>query len=300
MSLMPWKRTLNQLLRRATGYELVAAGEPTRANDPELVNRLIKTAEDFERLSGVFDRKIRRLGRHAAKLGQRNAPAQGFPRDFDLEYQEIVNAVRAYTMTSNDKLHALISATKYVHRYGIPGAIVECGVWRGGSMHAVARTLDRVGEHGRDLYLYDTFAGMTEPTPVDVRYDGEVGADLLASNSKTSGVWAYASLDDVRRGFEQVPYPSDRVRFIEGRVEETIPAQAPDQIAILRLDTDWYESTMHELDHLYPRLVSGGVLMIDDYGYWQGSRLATNEFLEKTGDPLLLFRMGSGRVAVKP
>jgi len=83
-------------------------------------------------------------------------------------------------------------------------------------------------------------------------------------------------------------------------VEDTVPKEAPDQISILRLDTDWYESTRHELDHLYPRLSSGGVLLIDDYGYWQGSRQAVDEFIERTGARLLLQRMSSGRVAVKP
>ncbi|MFD0856966.1 TylF/MycF/NovP-related O-methyltransferase, partial [Actinomadura adrarensis] len=113
-------------------------------------------------------------------------------------------------------------------------------------------------------------------------------------------VWAHASLEDVRQGFEQVPYPADRVHFVRGPVEETVPGHAPEQIALLRLDTDWYESTRHELDHLYPRLVSGGVLILDDYGYWKGARKATDEFLERTGERLLLTRINTGRIAVKP
>jgi len=87
---------------------------------------------------------------------------------------------------------------------------------------------------------------------------------------------------------------------VQGKVEETVPANAPDQIALLRLDTDWYESTRHELEHLYGRLASGGVLIIDDYGWWQGSREATEELLRKTGQRLLLVRAGTGRIAVKP
>ena len=227
-------------------------------------------------------------------------PAREFPADYEPEYQEIVRAVRPYTMTGNDKLHALITATRYVHRYRIPGAVVECGVWRGGSMHAVARTLDRLGDHGRDLYLYDTFEGMTEPTDKDLRYDGEAASQLLAAADKKSWVWAEASLEDVQAGFETVPYPSERVHFVKGPIEDTVPAEMPDEIAILRLDTDWYASTAHEFEHLYPRLVSGGVLFIDDYGHWQGSRQATDEFLERTGERLLLLRADSGRVAVKP
>ncbi len=84
------------------------------------------------------------------------------PADFDDEMRATIELVRPYTMTSRDKLHALISAVRYIERAAIPGAIVECGVWRGGSMHAVARTLDACGNHGRELYLFDTFAGMTD------------------------------------------------------------------------------------------------------------------------------------------
>jgi hypothetical protein len=87
---------------------------------------------------------------------------------------------------------------------------------------------------------------------------------------------------------------------VKGKVEDTIPGHAPEQIAILRLDTDWYESTRHELEHLYPRLSSGGVLLLDDYGYWEGAREAVDEFLAQTGERLLLTRMASGRLAVKP
>lgn len=225
---------------------------------------------------------------------------QKFPADFDKQDIEIIEAVQAYTMTGIDKLHALISATRYVERYNIPGAIVECGVWRGGSMHAVARVLDKAGVYDRELYLYDTYEGMTPPTADDIQHDGQSAADRLANSGKTSLVWAVASLEDVKAGFDKVPYPAERLHFIKGPVEETIPGQLPEQIAILRLDTDWYESTAHELKHMYNRLVSGGVLMIDDYGYWQGSRKATDEFVDRIGKRLLLLRMGSGRVAVKP
>ena len=212
----------------------------------------------------------------------------------------IVRAVLPFTMTSMDKLHATVTAARYVARYDIPGDIVECGVWRGGSMHAIARTLDSVGVHDRELYLYDTFEGMTAPTEEDVRHDGATAAAELARLPKNSSVWAHASLEDVQAAVEDVPYPSERVHYVQGPVEETVPAVLPERIALLRLDTDWYASTVHELAHMYDRLVPGGVLMIDDYGHWQGSRQATDEFLDRTGERLLLVRTGSGRIAVKP
>jgi hypothetical protein len=122
----------------------------------------------------------------------------------------------------------------------------------------------------------------------------------LASYGKASRVWAYASLEDVQEGFRQVPYPTEKLHFVKGPVEQTIPSKAPERIAVLRLDTDWYESTAHELEHLYDRLMPGGVLLLDDYGWWQGSREAVDEFLARTGARLYLARTGSGRVAIKP
>jgi hypothetical protein len=93
----------------------------------------------------------------------------------------------------------------------------------------------------------------------------------------------------------------ERVHFIEAPVEESLPAHAPEQIALLRLDTDWYASTRHELEHLYPRLVPGGVLIIDDYGHWEGARRAADEYFGKIGEHLLLNRLDyAARIAVKP
>ncbi|MER5968994.1 TylF/MycF/NovP-related O-methyltransferase [Streptomyces sp. NPDC002055] len=227
-------------------------------------------------------------------------PKAGLPADYDDEARRTVHAVRPYTMTSPERLNALVLATRYVSRHGLPGAVVECGVWRGGSMQAVARTLLSVGDTGRDLYLFDTFEGMPPPTEKDRRRDGEMASDLLSRRSKDHPIWAVATLEDVQEGMAQIPYPEDRVHYVPGRVEDTIPAGAPEEIAVLRLDTDWYASTRHELEYLYPRLVSGGVLLIDDYGWWQGSREAVDEFLEKTGARLLLLRMDEGRIAVKP
>ncbi|MER7202174.1 methyltransferase [Streptomyces sp. CB01635] len=222
------------------------------------------------------------------------------PEDYDDEAKAIIRAVKPYTMTSPERLNAFILATRHIVRHNIPGDIVECGVWRGGSMQACAKTLLSQGDTERGLYLFDTYEGMTPPTEEDLRRDGKSAEELLAAQGKDRPIWAVATLDDVKSGFQDVPYPADRLHFVQGRVEDTVPRQAPEQISILRLDTDWYASTKHELDHLYDRLVPGGVLLIDDYGYWQGSRQAVDEFLEKTGERLLLLRMDEGRIAVKP
>jgi hypothetical protein len=169
-------------------------------------------------------------------------------------------------------------------------------------MQAVARTLIAAGDTSRDLHLFDTYEGMPPPSERDTRRrDERTAAELLAEESpENSMVWAVATLDDVQDGMGKVGYPGERVHFVKGKVEDTIPEHAPEQISILRLDTDWYESTKHELEHLYPRLASGGVLLLDDYGYWEGAREAVDEFLDATGERLLLMRMASGRLAVKP
>ena len=153
-----------------------------------------------------------------------------------------------------------------------------------------------------DLYLFDTFEGMTKPTEKDVHWTGQAAEALLARepNSQESILWAQASLDEVRDAMDGVCYPASKIHYAKGSVEDTIPDQAPDQIALLRLDTDWYESTLHEMIHLFPLLCVSGVLIIDDYGYWQGSRRAVDEYFESQKFTPLLHKLDySGRIAVK-
>jgi O-methyltransferase len=248
------------------------------------------------RLTGYRIVKERRAAAPAPVRRRRGRP----PAHWDEEARRTIKAVRPRTMTASEKLFALILATRYVVDHHIPGALVECGVWRGGSMQAVARTLLDRGVTDRDLHLFDTFSGMPPPTDKDRRRDGKHAADLMSTKPKDARVWAMATLDDVRAGMAETGYPPERIHFHEGLVEDTVPGQAPREIALLRLDTDWYESTRHELEHLYGRLEPGGVLLLDDYGHWQGAREAVDEFLRETRPRLLLAPMGSGRIAVKP
>jgi O-methyltransferase len=97
------------------------------------------------------------------------------------------------------------------------------------------------------------------------------------------------------------PVPTDLVHFVPGRVEDTLPDQAPDRISVLRLDTDWYESTWCELVHLYPRLSPGGVLILDDYLWWHGVREAVDRYSRENPPAPYLVRIddSGARVAVK-
>jgi hypothetical protein len=214
--------------------------------------------------------------------------------------RETLAVVRPYTMTSSQRIQALILATRYVVRRGIAGAFVECGVWRGGSMLAAARTLRDAGDQGRDLYLFDTFTGMPAPGPEDVRaHDGASAAALLKEPGEDQ-TRAEASLDTVKATMALSGHDSARVHFVAGKVEDTIPAAAPPHIALLRLDTDWYESTRHELEHLFPRLAVGGVLIIDDYGWWAGARRAVDEYFAAHSAPILLNIIDdTGRIGVR-
>ena len=150
-------------------------------------------------------------------------------------------------------------------------------------MILAAKALQCRGSVERDLYLYDTFQGMSAPTDADKDYSGKAAAELLAQEEIGQGFWCEASLEDVSQNMRATGYPEDHVHYVKGMVEETIPQTLPQEIALLRLDTDWYESTYHELEHLFPRLRPGGVLIIDDYGHWQGAKRAVDEYFQKLG-----------------
>jgi hypothetical protein len=179
----------------------------------------------------------------------------------------------------------LVDALDYLQASGVEGAYVECGVWRGGSsMAAALRMLDE-DMNRRELWLYDTFEGMTDPTEEDIRArDGLSAAEKFDAaraarpDDRSDWFWAEASLEDVRDNLASTGYPDELIRFVKGSVETTIPDAVPERIALLRLDTDWYESTRHELEHLFPRLQPGGVLIVDDYHYWRGARKAVDEY----------------------
>jgi O-methyltransferase len=230
----------------------------------------------------------------------RGDEAEKFPTDIQGVDRGIIEEVKPYTLTSNERLISLTRAVRFVARNNIPGAIAECGVWRGGSMMAVALTLIDEGDTSRDLFLYDTYEGMPDPTDADKRFDGRPAELQLAETPPGEGVWCRSSLDEVKSNMASTGYPSERIRYIPGKVEETIPARIPPKLALLRLDTDWYESTKHELDHLFPLLVQGGFLIVDDYGHWQGARKAVDEFLASRSKKYFLHRLdNTGRLLIK-
>jgi len=225
-----------------------------------------------------------------------------FPPDFTPKNVEIIKSVKPYTMTSYERIFALMEAVRYIIKNNVPGSVVECGVWKGGSMMAVAKTLIDLNRYDLDLYLFDTFEGMPKPSKFD--FDDSNQSAINEFNTKqldeNSSDWCRATIDEVTKTMYSIDYPREKIHLIKGKVEETIPKDAPETISILRLDTDWYESTKHELENLFPRLSKGGVLVIDDYGYWAGARKAVDEYFSEKKISILLNRIdNTGRIAVK-
>lgn len=224
-------------------------------------------------------------------------------KDMDADFLPIYEKCRRFTMTSADRMYALYKAVEYIERASVPGDIVECGVWKGGSMMVAAHTLLRLGQVNRHLYLFDTYEGLPKPDEkLDVDIWGNRGIDGWLPHRRTdeSSDWALATLDEVQGNLEGTGYPRNLLHFIKGMVERTIPDKAPEAIALLRLDTDWYNSTLHEMVHLFPRLSRNGVIIIDDYGHFRGARKAVDEYIARLKLPILLNRVDyAGRIAIK-
>ena len=225
-------------------------------------------------------------------------------KDAEPRFSEIYEKCRAYTMTSVERLYALYKSVEYIVSADIPGDFAETGVWQGGSCMLIAETLVALGERSRRIFLFDTFEGHPKP-------DAEKDVDLWGNRAidewqrvvgdDNHGKWAYVSLEDVQANLARTGYPPDRLVFVKGLLEQTVantPAIGP--LALMRLDTDWYASTKAGLEHLYPQLVSGGILIIDDYGHYKGQQQAVDEYFAAGCQPILLNRIDySCRLGVK-
>lgn len=196
--------------------------------------------------------------------------------------EEIYKQVKPYTICSKARVYATINAVKHVISCNIEGDIVECGVYMGGQIMAILLTLNSLGEE-RNVYLYDTFEGMPSPEKWEQKNKSSDGAkaidrfNKLKLDNNTSN-WCRSSMDEVMFNVSKVPYGVNKLHFVKGMVEDTLPISAHGSISLLRLDTDWYSSTKTELELLYPKLEKNGVLILDDYGHWSGAKKATDEY----------------------
>jgi hypothetical protein len=208
-----------------------------------------------------------------------------------------------YSLTPPERIGVLIDAVRYLHHARTPGSVVECGVWRGGSMMAAARTLIQCDEVSRELWLYDTYTGMSEPSDSDSDLHGHSAEDVLVrieGHGAAMADWCNAPLADVQKNMRSMEYPDELLHYVIGKVEETVQKDHPKEICLLRLDTDWYESTYASLVTLYPLVARGGILILDDYGHWQGARKAVDQyFAEQSVTPFLVRTDYAARVIVK-
>ncbi len=243
---------------------------------------------------------------HPRAAAPEDDPAHRLLAEADEADRRIVTTSLQYSMTSAPRMLALVDAVRYCVARQLSGAFAECGVWRGGSILAMILTLQELSVTDRDIYLYDTFEGMTAPGEHDLSsFDPPARETWQEAKGSEQRPWSELfspetfNEEAVRSLLEGTGYPQQLLHFVRGPVEQTLPEQAPSELALLRLDTDWYESTHHELEHLLPRLTPAGVLLIDDYGHWKGARRAVDEYLAEVGRPLLLSRIDyTGRIAV--
>lgn len=195
----------------------------------------------------------------------------------------LLRKIEGLSMTSKIAQWEFIRALRDIEARRIPGDLVECGVWRGGNL-ALAGLVNAQSGSKRRIWAYDTFAGMTAPTEFDQKATSnlDTAKKFKELDRDSHNEWCYASREDVVSNFGTVVGANAQLKVIQGPVQETLlqPENLPDRIALLRLDTDFYDSTKTEMEILYPRLQPGGILIIDDYGEWAGARKAVDEYFE--------------------
>lgn len=213
----------------------------------------------------------------------------------------IYKRMKKFTVCRKRKSILTIESCIQLEENKIEGDLIECGVYRGGQIMAMMMAMNNLNSK-RDIYLYDTFQGLPEPEEWEKSIKGKKAIQKYNKTKTGDGFsdWCRASIDEVKENLSLIPYDENHIHFVKGMVEDTLKDSSHDKIALLRLDTDFYSSTKIELEVLFPKLVSGGVLIIDDYNYWSGSKKAVNEYFEKNNLKLKLKnRTGSGAFMIK-
>ena len=220
---------------------------------------------------------------------------------FEILYEEDKKIIRStidYTGIGLTGLVANLDSVQHVVDNRISGSVIECGVWKGGSIKAMMLKFESLGDFDREYFLFDTFTGMTKPSEHDEKWNADSAQSIYDKKVKGDYTdWCYSPLDSVKKFVSSGTSDTLNANYIKGDVLQTIPQslQLIRDIAILRLDTDWYESTKLEMELLYPKVVSGGVVIIDDYGAWKGARKAVNEYFNEIKIKPFLFRVDETR-----
>jgi O-methyltransferase len=203
----------------------------------------------------------------------------------------IARVAPPFTMVDLPRLRQLASLADLVHQRRIPGCIVECGTWKGGSLALIDWVMRRHGDR-RELWGFDSFAGLPPPTDRD---------EDVVKKSFFRG-WCTAAVSDVLEAFAAVGGPGEGIHLVEGWLADTLPASNTGPIALLNIDVDWYESVKLTLDVLFERVAAGGIVNVDDFGRWPGCDAAVLEFVSARGlNRSILTRTGPyGAWFVKP
>lgn len=289
---------------KSTAFDYILLCHPT--NEESQADTLLESGVPAQKIIRVYSDKNFPNWVSARKIYEKFKKTDLELEDL-LAYQmegrflEIAAKCSPYTVTSLERMFSLYKSIEYIAKNNINGDFVECGVWNGGSAMLAALSFIDLGVQDREIYLFDTFSGMTCPSKDDVDLYGTPAKKKWESDCREEyNEWCYGALEKVEANMNLTGYPKDRIHYIQGDVEKTLPGQAPDSISILRLDTDWYASTRHELEQLFPRIVKDGILIIDDYGHWGGAKKAVDEYFSRLNRPAFLHRIDyTGRVVVK-
>ena len=214
-----------------------------------------------------------------AKKGYSVIPRESYPSSFSQEFVEAHKIAKPFTACGMFKIYGVYEALKYVIKNNIEGDIVETGVWKGG-VPMFMSYLFKKWEIKRPIYLYDTFQGKPKPTDEDRDWRGRPSIIEYNRRKDNPDGWGKVCLEEVKNNAYSVGYDRQYLKFIVGKVEDTLTEIVPDKIAVLRLDTGFYSSIKFTLEQLYPRLVNGGILIIDDYSQLEGCRKAVDDYFK--------------------
>jgi hypothetical protein len=255
-------------------------------------------------IKSLIQQGFNAFGYQVLKVDDKRLRPVLLPLEFTSAEKDLINHIvkNNLSMVSLPRLIATANSVKYAIINDIEGDFVECGVWRGGNSILAAGLISIYGSD-KAVYLFDTFKGMTPPTEDDFKIKSGKSAKIKHTELQRDNynAWCYADLQDVMHNFEHLGL-SKNIYYIQGDVRETlsVPDNLPKKISVLRLDTDWFDSSYAELKTLYPLLSGGGVLMLDDYGKWSGAKKAADTYFDEINEKSCFYFIDeAGRFHIK-
>ena len=237
------------------------------------MSKLSKLSQTIKKIFNIFNYKIEHV--NSWYLRQEN-----YVPEISDEELKIIKKIQPYTMCKMANHWAIIQSLKHIKKNNIEGDLVECGVFRGGNIILFKKIIDLIGIQ-KKIFAYDTFEGMSKPGEFDKDLKDINASDTYNKYKSSKVPWCFSEINEVKNNILKFNIEiANNFKFVKGKVEDTLKNESnlPKKISLLRLDTDFYESTKIELNVLFPRLQPGGILIIDDYGHWKGSKKAVDEY----------------------